>query len=117
MASRRTIWLPALVVAVLFTANSIVPAAFANFYVDPNQITLESDYIAHNIEYTRRSVNIDDQTVSSRQFEAGSNISPAVVEQNQQTLDNVRLWDPGALKDNLQQQQEIRLYYQFHDEQ
>jgi hypothetical protein len=92
-----------------------VPAAFSNFVVEPNQITLESEFIEHNIEFTRQGFNIDDDSVDSRRFEVGRNISRSVVEENEATLDNIRLWDPGALLDNLQQQQEIRLYYEFHD--
>ncbi len=114
-ANRRTIWLPAAVVAVLFTANTIVPSAFASLVVDPNQITMESEYIEHNIRFTRQGFNITDDTVDSQQYDVRPNISRSVVQQNEGTLKNVRLWDPGALLSNLQQQQEIRLYYQFHD--
>ncbi len=114
-ATRRTIWLPVAVIAVLFTANTIVPAGFASFVVDPNQITLEAPYIEHNINFTRRAFNIDEEIVDSRRYPVGRDITPEVVDANEATLQNVRLWDPGALRDNLQQQQEIRLYYQFHD--
>jgi uncharacterized membrane protein (UPF0182 family) len=113
--TKRTVWVPGVVVVVLFSANSLVPAAFSNFVVEPNQITLESEFIEHNIEFTRQGFNIDDDSVDSRRFEVGRNISRSVVEENEATLDNIRLWDPGALLDNLQQQQEIRLYYEFHD--
>jgi len=36
-----------------------------------------------------------------------------VVAQNDNTLMNVRLWDPLALLANLKQHLEIRLYYEF----
>lgn len=114
-ATRRTIWLPVAVIAVLFTANTIVPAGFASFVVDPNQITLEAPYIEHNINFTRRAFNIDDKTVTSERMQVRRDITSEVLQKNEATLDNVRLWDPGALLDNLQQQQEIRLYYEFHD--
>jgi uncharacterized protein len=114
-ATKRTVWIPIAVVVVLFTANSIVPAGFANFVVDPNQITLEAPYIEHNINFTRRAFNIDEETVTSEQMQVRRDITPEVLQKNEATLNNVRLWDPGALRDNLQQQQEIRLYYQFHD--
>jgi hypothetical protein len=83
--------------------------------VSPNEITLESPYIRHNIDYTQRAFALDESNLTQEQFPVGRNITPEVVNDSREMLDNVRLWDPGALRDNLRQQQEIRLYYRFED--
>ncbi len=42
-------------------------------------------------------------------------ISQDQVEQNQNTIDNIRLWDPLLLKENYDQLQRIRSFYEFND--
>src|SRR5699024_8695832 len=34
---------------------------------------------------------------------------------NQQTINNIRIWDPQLIRDTYSQLQEIRLYYKFND--
>jgi len=113
--SRRSWLVPGVVVVLLFVLNSIVPWAFSTLYVNPNQITLEAPYIANNIKFTRVAFDVDSAEIQSKGYQVGQSISSQVLQENSATLNNVRLWDPRALKDNLQQQQEIRLYYQFND--
>jgi uncharacterized protein len=111
----KTAILPVSVVAIIFLATSVAPWVFQTLYVSPNEITLEQPYIAHNIEFTRRAFSINEETVEERDYSVGRRISQAVVDANEATLDNIRLWDPTALLSNLQEQQEIRLYYEFED--
>lgn len=111
----KTAILPISVVAIIFLATNVAPWAFQTLYVSPNEITLEAPYIAHNIEFTRRAFNIDEEIVDERDYSVGRRISRSVADANEATLDNIRLWDPTALLSNLQQQQEIRLYYEFED--
>jgi uncharacterized protein len=111
----KTAILPVAVVAIIFLATNVAPWAFQTLYVSPNEITLEEPYIAHNIEFTRRAFNIDEEIVDERNYSVGRRISRSVADANEATLDNIRLWDPTALLSNLQEQQEIRLYDEFED--
>ena len=83
--------------------------------VEPNEITLEEPYLRSNMEFTRAAYGIDDENVTNTEYQVGKSVTPALLEDNSATLDNIRLWDPRALLQNLQEQQEIRLYYQFND--
>jgi len=113
--SGRTALLPFLVIGSLILVNWIVPAIVTGVVVKPNEITLEKPYLEHNISFTRKAFGIDSDTTESRQYEVRQDITREVTERNRSTLNNIRLWDWRALIDNLKQQQEIRLYYQFND--
>ncbi|MFO8065142.1 MAG: UPF0182 family protein, partial [Spirochaetia bacterium] len=106
---------PVGVIVVLIVANGVIPTAFQSLYVAPNEITLESPYIRHNIDYTRQGFGLDEEHLTDEQYPVGRDITSDVVNESEEMLDNVRLWDPGALLNTLQQQQEIRLYYEFED--
>ncbi len=114
-ARGRSLIAPGAVIAGLILVNSAVPSLVQNLVVRPNEITLESEYIPHNIQATQAAFNIDEKTVEERTFPVGRNISREVIDENSSTLANIRLWDWRALIENLRQQQEIRLYYEFHD--
>lgn len=113
--TRATIAFPAIVLGVLLFANGIIPGIVQSVIVDPNEITKEAEYIPHNINFTRRAYGIDEKRITSKTFNVGRDINRSIINQNQSTIENIRLWDWRALMSNLQQQQEIRLYYQFHD--
>jgi uncharacterized membrane protein (UPF0182 family) len=81
--------------------------------VAPNQLVREKPYIVHNIESTRRAYDLDE--ISRQEFPADTNPEAADPANNQDTLQNIRLWDWRALQDTLRQIQEIRTYYDFPD--
>jgi uncharacterized protein len=73
----------------------------------------EAPYIAHNIALTRQAYGLD--RISQRAFPADAGVAAADPAGNQDTLQNIRLWDWRALQDTLRQLQEIRTYYDFPD--
>jgi uncharacterized membrane protein (UPF0182 family) len=97
-----------LAAAFLWTA----PALSQWLKVQPNEITLERQYLANEIAFTRLGFRLHE--VENRQFPAVDILSPATVAQNQELLSQVRLWDDRVLRDVYRQFQAIRLYYQFH---
>ncbi|MEW6752319.1 MAG: UPF0182 family protein [Candidatus Latescibacterota bacterium] len=99
--------------AVWVLTLGVLPALFQWLYVEPNEITLERPYIAHNIEFTRRAFGLDQ--VEVRQFPATATLTSRMVADNRALFDNIRLWDWRALSAVYQQFQEIRLYYDFVD--
>ena len=111
----RTAILPIAVVVTLILVNGIVPGVARGLILEPNEITLESEYIPYNIDFTQRGFGLTDDRIDAEQLSVGRTITPSVLQANQDTLENIRLWDWRALLDNLKQQQEIRLYYEFHD--
>jgi len=83
----------------------------STFIVKPNQLDRERPYIADNIALTRQAYGLDG--FAQREFPAETTVAAADPEHNQATLENIRLWDVGALQDTLRQVQEIRTYYDF----
>ncbi|MGH9591285.1 MAG: UPF0182 family protein, partial [Terracidiphilus sp.] len=100
--------LPAVGCYILF---GIVGWYVNNFVVNPNQLDKEEPYIVHNIAMTRQAYGLD--RFSRHEYPAETSVDALDAAHNQQTLDNVRLWDWRALQSTLRQIQEIRTYYYF----
>jgi hypothetical protein len=108
-------WLAAAVAPAIacYIVAGIVGWYVSNFLVKPNQLDRERPYIADNIAMTREAYGLD--SFAQREFPAETTPGAADPANNQQTLDNIRLWDVQALQDTLRQVQEIRTYYDFPD--
>lgn len=123
LARRRTPWGPPALVATLGAWSLIgsvwlllvvaLPGLVQWLVVKPNEITFETPYIAHNIEFTRRGFKL--HTIEERQFSAAQAFTRASLAANRRLLSEVRLWDWRALDAVYKQFQEIRLYYEFAD--
>ena len=99
---------------VLLVAGLVVaPALVTQLNVVPNELEVERPYLEHNIEFTREAFQLDD--VQTRSYPARTNLTPEDIEQNRQTIKNVRLWDPRLLIDTYKQLQQIRTYYEFYN--
>ncbi|MGB5986322.1 MAG: UPF0182 family protein, partial [Desulfobacterales bacterium] len=93
--------------------TSGLPAIFQRLRVEPNEITFEKPYIAHNIRLTRHGFGL--QKVEEREYPATDNFNARTVARNPTIFENIRLWDWRALDAVYKQFQEIRLYYEFED--
>jgi uncharacterized protein len=93
--------------------EGIVPGVFQSYRVRPDELRLESPYIANNIAWTRFGFGLD--RISAKPFPAEGKLTPEILAQNAATIDNLRWWDPRPLLDTYRQLQEIRLYYDFRD--
>lgn len=91
--------------------GGIYPSAIQNLIVKPNELNKESPYIANSIKYTRMAYNLDQ--VQIKKFPAGQVLSAADIENNRETVNNIRLWDWRPLRETYQQLQEIRPYYEL----
>jgi uncharacterized membrane protein (UPF0182 family) len=113
--SARIRWLVAatLPALVLYIGTGAVSAYVESFIVKPNELVREQPYITHNIEFTRQAYGLN--RFAQRAFPAETTVEAADAENNQATLQNIRLWDWRVLQDTLRQLQEIRTYYDFPD--
>ncbi|MCK8817300.1 UPF0182 family protein [Natroniella sulfidigena] len=93
--------------------NGIYPSLVQRYRVEPNELAMESPYIEHNIDFTQQAYNLDQ--IERRDYPLEEDISYNDLRNNQETIDNIRLWDHRALKDTYSQLQEIRSYYTFTD--
>ena len=111
---RRRGWLlPAtalgLWLAVSIVVGGIVPSAIQRFRVLPDELNKELPYVEEHIGYTRLAYGLN--AIEERPFEASPSLSKDDIDQNSQTVNNIRLWDPTVLAETYSQLQEIRAYY------
>lgn len=104
-------------VAILVGAlgNVLLPGLVQQFVVNPSELQLETPHLENNIEQTRKAYALDKMTTQSYSAQRPEDMSWSTIEQNEETIENIRLWDPRLLIQTYRQLQEIRLYYQFYN--
>ena len=93
--------------------TSAWPSMMQQFSVSPNEFVKEKEYLEKNIDFTRKGFGLD--SISETYFDAKSDITGELIEDNMATVKNIRLWDPRPLTDVYRQIQLIRPYYDFSD--
>jgi uncharacterized membrane protein (UPF0182 family) len=91
----------------------LAPSLVTQISVLPSELQMERPYLRHNIDMTREAYGL--QGFKERSYPARPDLPAGAVEENEETIDNVRLWDPRLLIDTYRQLQEIRLYYEFYN--
>jgi len=113
----RRLWIP-VAAAGVWVALSIVgqayPAAVQGVSATPNAGSYELPYIAREIDYTRKAYGLSD-VKGNTSFTGDQPLTLQDVQNDQVTVNNLRLWDYGPLKDTYQQQQALRTYYTFNN--
>jgi uncharacterized membrane protein (UPF0182 family) len=87
--------------------------SFRSSFVQPSELALETPYLKHYIDFTRKAYQLD--KIQETSYPALADLTPAVLARNEDTIQNIRLWDSRPLLQTYQQTQAIRLYYQFYD--
>ncbi len=100
-------------VALWVIAVSLLPFVFQKFFVQPSELALETPYLKNYIGFTRKAYQLD--KIQETSYPALADLTPAVIARNQDTIQNIRLWDARPLLQTYQQTQAIRLYYQFYN--
>ena len=100
-------------IAIYAVAVMLVPTLFQKFLVQPSELAYETPYLKSYIDYTRRAYDL--ANVQETSYPALADLTPAVIARNQDTIENIRLWDARPLLQMYQQTQAIRLYYEFYD--
>lgn len=112
---RRPGWTLALVsvgawLFVSVAAGALYPSLVQRFRVDPGPLEREREFIARNIEATKAAYGFD--IVERRDFAANRELTyEQVVQDNDLTVSNLRLWDPDVLTRTYQNLQELAPYY------
>ena len=90
-----------------------LPYLIQAFVVKPNELSLETPYLNHYIDFTRQAYKLDG--IQETAYPALTDLTPEVIARNQDTIQNIRLWDSRPLLQTYQQTQAIRLYYEFYN--
>ena len=95
----------------VFAGGWLYPVIVQRFSVGPNELVKETPYITHNIAATRKAFGLDQ--VEERELSGETALTAKDIQENQRTINNIRLWDQQPLLDTFGQIQEIRTYYEF----
>ncbi len=98
--------------ALWFIGVTLIPLFVQKFVVQPNELELETPYLKNYIESTRAAYGLD--SIQETSYPATADLTQAAIAGNQDTIQNIRLWDARPLLQTYQQTQAIRLYYQFY---
>lgn len=109
--SKFIFWSLGAIIVTWLIAVLALPQSIYSFSVKPNELAKESPFIQHNIVATRHAFAID--RFQEQPFQPTPSLTLQQAQANQPTLNNIRLWDRGALQSVLGQIQEIRTYYEF----
>jgi uncharacterized membrane protein (UPF0182 family) len=100
-------------VAIGAVGGLIYPETVQRFEVDPNELEKETPYIQRNIEMTRMAFGLDE--LEERPFPATLSVTLQEMEDNPDTIRNIRLLDVRPLLQTYSQIQSIRPLYRFLD--
>ena len=109
-------WRLPVVGTALFLVSSIVlgvgyPWGVQQFQVQPDEKSLESEYIQRNIDATRTAFGIED--VEKERYDAVTDAEPGALRNDAATTANIRIIDPEVVSPTFAQLEQIRQYYQF----
>ena len=109
---KRLVVVPVLMVAV-FVLNPLLAQFVQSVIVSPDEINKESKYLADNIKFTQYAYGIDNINVMD--FGANTGLDAAAINNNDETLGNMRINDFQPVQTFYNQTQSIRQYYTFND--
>jgi uncharacterized membrane protein (UPF0182 family) len=93
--------------------GAIVPAVVQRFRVAPQELQQERPYIERNIAFTRQAYGLD--RVRLVTTSVSREVRAEAVEENEPTIQSVRLWDPEIIRLAYENLQRIQPYYEFPD--
>ncbi|SDL33375.1 UPF0182 family membrane protein [Natronincola ferrireducens] len=111
-AWKKAFVVPAMLIVVTVLGN-FVAIGVEKLMVDPNVIAKETPYIANNINYTRKAYGLGDVTI--RDFDVNNTLTAEDLQNNEETINNIRINDYRPTIESYNQLQAIRPYYQFLD--
>ena len=89
-------------------------SAFTQYFiVTPSEVQTESEYIGHNIKFTKYAYGLD--KIKEQEFEASNSLTPEIINEQSETLSNIRIIDYNATQILASQLQSLRNYYEFKD--
>ena len=100
-------------VVIAILAGALYPASFQRFRINPNEFDREEKFIERAIEATRAAYNLN--LIQDKPFIYNPDLSREIIDNNQGTIKNIRLWDDRPLLDTYNQIQTFRQYYNFVD--
>ena len=102
-----------IVYPVLFVITSIIAGIVNITVVDPNEMTVQSSYIQHNVDYTRAAYGLN--SAFEYDYEIRHDLNQEKIDANLNTIHNIRINDFDQTVKILNQLQSLKTYYSFTD--
>ncbi len=109
---KTIIMIPVIMIGVSLLGGGIA-LLVQNLIVAPDELSKEYPYLENNIEFTRYAYGLQD--IEVREFAATNSLSAADIQNNMETISNIRINDYEPALKFYNQTQSIRLYYNFTD--
>ncbi|AFY72655.1 hypothetical protein Syn7502_00496 [Synechococcus sp. PCC 7502] len=90
-----------------------LPSTVQSLIVQPNELAREQPYIKRTIAFTREAFGLE--SIDTQVFNPQGKLTEQLIQKNDLTVRNIRLWDKQPLLATNRQLQQIRLYYSFPD--
>jgi len=98
--------------SLLILFNWLIPNVVQGVLVKPNELTKESQYIANNIEFTRKAYGLD--KIEEHELDFTEKVPEENLDEGRAALlKNGKVWDHRVIRETYRQQQELRPYYIF----
>jgi uncharacterized membrane protein (UPF0182 family) len=107
-----SLWLFLCYLLVLIVGN-LIGNAVQSLVVQPNELAKEKPFIERSITMTRKAFGLEE--IDAQIFNPQGQLTNTDIQQNDQTIDNIRLWDTRPILQTNRQLQQIRPYYKFLD--
>ncbi|GHD03632.1 UPF0182 protein [Zhihengliuella salsuginis] len=101
----------AMLIVTALVAGGVYPFIVQQYQVLPSEKTVEQEYIAKNIEMTRKAYGLD--AVQADNYDATTDTAQNALAEDSATTANIRLLDPNLISDAFAQLQQFRPYYSF----
>ena len=86
-------------VALYIVGVVMLPVVIEKFFVQPSELALETPYLKHYIAFTRTAYQLD--KIREISYPARTDLTPAVIARNEDTIHNIRLWEFATAAANL----------------
>lgn len=109
---KKALLVPASLIVITLLGNMVV-LGVEKLVVEPNVMAKETPYIENNIKYTRKAYGLQDVVV--KDFDVVNTLTIEDLQNNKETIKNIRINDYRPTIEVYNQLQAIRPYYHFLD--
>ena len=101
------------IVPAFWIAAFLVATVTQLWFVKPYEVSMQSYYINHNLNATKKAFNLENVTL--REFDADDNLALSDLSENAKTIDNIRITDINQTLVATNSLQSLRSFYTFTD--
>ncbi|MBY7143153.1 UPF0182 family protein [Virgibacillus sp. NKC19-3] len=109
----QSMFIPIVTYVGVVIVGQLASVGVQQFLVQPNEFYQEEEFLEHNLHFTQAAYELED--INETEHSGNGSLDEGLVEDNELTINNVRINDSRPLLDVYNQLQTFRSYYQFND--